>query len=160
VIRSDAGGRYLGYWADTGRTAVVGEPPGDLARYYAALQTGISEMLAIVRPGTPVSELFRVGVAAVRDAGIPHYQRHHVGHAIGLEMYEAPVLVESQGANDIHRFGTADTRLEPGMVINVELPYYELGLGGLQIEETLVIRPEGHELLTTANRDLVRRQLG
>ena len=159
VIRSDAGGRYFGYWADTGRTAVVGEPPADLARYYTALQSGIANMLAIARPGTPVGELFQVGVASVRDAGIPHYQRHHVGHAIGLEMYEAPVLVENHGSSDIHRFGTADTRLEPGMVINIELPYYELGLGGLQIEETLVIRPDGHELLTTASRDLIQRQL-
>ena len=57
-------------------------------------------------------------------------------------------------------FGAADTRLEPGMVINIELPYYELGLGGLQIEETLVIRPDGHELLTTASRDLLRRHAG
>jgi Xaa-Pro aminopeptidase len=160
VIRSDAGGRYRGYWADTGRTAAIGTPPADLLRYYGALQTGISEMLAIARPGTLVSELFRVGVGAVRGAGIPHYQRHHVGHAIGLEMYEAPVLVESTGASDIHRFGAADTRLEPGMVINIELPYYELGLGGLQIEETLVIRPDGHELLTTASRDLARRHAG
>ncbi len=46
------------------------------------------------------------------------------------------------------------------MVINIELPYYELGLGGLQIEDTLVIRPGGHELLTTASRELFRRPVG
>lgn len=158
VIRSDAGGRYLGYWADTGRTAVIGEPPADLARYYAALQAGIEELLKRARPGVAVSELFDAGVQTVRESGIPHYQRHHVGHAIGLEMYEAPVLASGQ-SSDIHKFGESDTRLEPGMVINIELPYYELGLGGLQIEDTLVIRPDGHEVLTTASRDLYRVEL-
>jgi Xaa-Pro aminopeptidase len=160
VIRSDAGGRYKGYWADTGRTAVLGEPPPELARYYTALRTGIDELLSLAKPGVAVSHLFDSAVATVREAGIPDYQRHHVGHAIGLEMYEAPVLVAQQDASAIHRFGDADTRLEPGMVINIELPYYELGLGGLQIEDTLVIRPDGHELLTTASRDLFQRPVG
>jgi Xaa-Pro aminopeptidase len=154
VVRSDAGGRYFGYWADTGRTAVVGDPPPELARYYAALQTGIAALLDAAKPGIAVSELFDIGVQTVRDAGIPHYQRHHVGHAIGLEMYEAPVLAGSQ-SSDIHRIGDSGIRLEPGMVINIELPYYELGLGGLQIEDTLLIRDDGHEVLTTASRNLI-----
>jgi Xaa-Pro aminopeptidase len=145
----------MGYWADTGRTAVIGEPPSDLVRYYAALQAGIAELLKRAQPGVAVSELFDAGVQTVRESGIPHYQRHHVGHAIGLEMYEPPVLANAQ-SSDIHRFGESDIRLEPGMVINIELPYYELGLGGLQIEDTLVIRPDGHEVLTTASRDLYR----
>jgi Xaa-Pro dipeptidase len=144
VIRSDCGGRYLGYWADTGRTMVVGDPPPKLAHYYDALQAGIAAILAAIHPGVPVRRLFEAGIQTVRGAGIPHYQRHHVGHSIGLEMYEAPLLVATPG----------DTQLEPGMVINIELPYYELGLGGLQIEETVVVTESGYEILTTASRDM------
>ncbi|MEA2596092.1 MAG: Xaa-Pro dipeptidase, partial [Thermomicrobiales bacterium] len=154
VIRSDSGGRYQGYWADTGRTAVLGEPPVELRRYYDALRQGIEAICAQVKPGVPIDTLFETGVQTVREAGIPHYQRHHVGHAIGLEMYEPPVLVGKGGSSDIHRSGGSDLRLEENMIINVELPYYELGLGGLQIEDTLVVRRDGYERLNTADHEL------
>lgn len=148
IIRADCGGRYLGYWADTGRTIAIGQPPPQLAGYYEALQTGIAALLRAIRPGVSAGELFELGQETVRASGIPHYRRHHVGHAIGLEMYEAPLL--APGATG----AVATPRLEEGMVLNVELPYYELGLGGLQIEETLVVRAAGPELLTTASRAL------
>jgi Xaa-Pro dipeptidase len=156
VIRSDCGGRFGGYWADTGRTAVIGDPPPALERYFRAITAGIEAMLAAIRPGLPVRELGRLAVDTVRDHGIPHYRRHHVGHGIGLEMYEPPLLIGPDGSTDIHRHGKHDDVLEPGMVVNIELPYYELGLGGLQIEETLVVRESGHELLTRAPRGLFR----
>ncbi len=156
VIRSDCGGRYRGYWADTGRTAVVGEPPERLAAYFRAIAAGIDAMLAVIRPGLPSSELARTGMDTVRAAGIPHYRRHHVGHGIGLEMYEAPLLVAPDGSADIHRHAAGGDTLEEGMVVNIELPYYEFGLGGLQIEETLVVREHGPELLTRAPRGMFR----
>ncbi|HKG26215.1 MAG TPA: Xaa-Pro peptidase family protein [Thermomicrobiales bacterium] len=154
VIRSDAGGRYLGYWADTGRTAVLGQPPADLRRYYDALRRGIDAICTQIKPGVSVGTLFETGVQTVREAGIPHYQRHHVGHSIGLEFYEPPILVGQGGSNDIHRSSGADVFLEENMVVNVELPYYELGLGGLQIEDTLVVRAGGYERLNTADHEL------
>lgn len=154
VIRSDVSGRYRGYWCDTGRTAVLGTPPEKLGRYYEALKAGIAAILGVTKPGVPVSELFRAGVEAVQQSGIPHYQRHHVGHGIGAEFYEAPMLTGVGQSSAIHQKGSSDTVLEPGMVINIELPYYELGVGGLQIEDTLVIRPGGYDLLTIATREL------
>jgi Xaa-Pro dipeptidase len=154
VIRSDAGGRRLGYWADTGRTAALGEPPAELRRYYGALRQGIDAICAQIKPGVSVGTLFDTGVQTVREAGIPHYQRHHVGHSIGLEFYESPILVGRGGSSDIHQSSGGDVRLEENMVINVELPYYELGLGGLQIEDTLVVRPGGYERLNTADHEL------
>jgi len=156
VIRSDCGARYQWYWADTGRTAVIGDPPRQLETYYRAIRAGIDALLETINPGVSIARLSEVAIRAVRDNGIPHYQRHHVGHGIGLEMYEAPLLVGPGGSRDIHRLGDADTVLEEGMVINIELPYYELGLGGLQIEDTLVLRERGYELLTTAGREMRR----
>ena len=156
VIRSDCGGRFRAYFADTGRSAVVGEPHPRIERYYQAIRAGIEAMIALVRPGLPVSELARTGIATVVENGIPGYRRHHVGHGLGLEMYEAPLLTEASGASDIHSFGSASDVLEAGMVINIELPYYELGFGGLQIEDTLVVRPGGCELLTPSSRELFR----
>ncbi len=154
VIRSDAGGRYLGYWADTGRSRVLGHPPDALAKHFEALTRGIEAIKALVKPEAPIGELFEAGVESVRAAGIPQYKRHHVGHGIGLEMYEAPILAPHD-PNAIHSFGQSDARLEEGMVLCIELPYYELGLGGLQIEDTVVVRRDGYELLTTAPRELL-----
>ncbi|MBX3070650.1 MAG: aminopeptidase P family protein [Thermomicrobiales bacterium] len=157
VVRSDAGGRNLAYWADSGRTRVLGQAPDRLVAAFTALSAGIDAILAEVKPGVPVSTLFTAGVEAVRGGGIPGYKRHHVGHGIGLEMYEAPILAPAD-PNAIHSFGGGDPLLEPGMVVNVELPYYELGLGGLQIEETLVIRDDGYDLLSAAPRQLLSLQ--
>jgi Xaa-Pro aminopeptidase len=112
-------------------------------------------MLAMIRPGVPVGDLFRMGTATVRSSGIPHYQRHHVGHGIGLEFYEAPVLVGAPCDDDAGRANGSGMTLRSGMVINVELPYYELGLGGLQIEDTVVIRSGGYERLTTSDHGLL-----
>lgn len=154
VIRSDAGGRNLAYWADTGRSRVLGHAPQRLIEAFDALSAGIDAILAEVKPGVAVSTLFDAGVEAVRSSGIPGYKRHHVGHGIGLEMYEAPILAPPD-PTAIHSFGGGNLCLEPGMVVNVELPYYELGLGGLQIEETIVIREDGYSLLTAAPRSLL-----
>jgi Xaa-Pro aminopeptidase len=90
----------------------------------------------------------------VRREGIPDYRRRNVGHGIGLELYEAPLLVPDDEDDDTAGCANHATTLEPGMVINVELPYFELGVGGLQIEETVVVTQEGCKLLTTASRDM------
>ena len=101
-------------------------------------------MLEAVHAGVIVGDLFEMAVDTVRRSGIPDYDRHHVGHAIGLEMYEPPIL--SRGC---------DRRLEAGMVVNVELPYYQLGYIGLQIEDTVIVTDDGCEVLTKADRHIV-----
>ena len=149
VIRADCGGRCHWYFADTGRTGGLGDVPDLLGRYYIAMRAGIDAMLNAVGPGIRAGELFEIGVGTVVDSGIPHFKRHHAGHGIGLEMYEMPLLVDPNARPEI-----ASIVLEPGMVINLELPYYEIGLGGIQLEETLVVRANGYDLLTTASREL------
>jgi len=143
LVRYDIGCRYQGYFADIARIAVFGTPPPKVRSYYQALWEGEEAALRIVRPGTTADDLFRVAVERTRAAGIPHYERSHVGHGIGIEVYDPPLL-----APGVH------TALEPGMVINVETPYYELGFCGLQVEDTVVVTNDGFEYLTTTSRDL------
>jgi Xaa-Pro aminopeptidase len=87
--------------------------------------------------------LFQTAVAAVECAGLRPYRRHHCGHAIGSEVYEPPIISP-----------TADDELVPGMVFCVETPYYELGWGGMMVEDTIVVTDSGRDLLTTADRSL------
>ncbi len=144
IIRSDSSVRYRMYWADTGRTRVIGELNSEHARTYDALLRSHLATIEALRPGMRVGDLFELGVETVRKSGIADYDRHHVGHSIGLEMYEPPILTRDSAE-----------QLEAGMVVNVEFPFYELGYVGLQIEDTLLITESGSELLTDADRSIV-----
>lgn len=132
-----------GYWGDTGRTAILGEPTAWQQRHFQAVRQGWEQALDTVRPGVKASEVFAAAVGRVQKEGIPHYRRQHVGHAIGLELYDDITLAP----ND-HR------ELQPGMVFCVEVPYYELGAGGFQIEDTVVVTEDGFEFLTHMERKL------
>jgi Xaa-Pro aminopeptidase len=144
LVRFDLGCVVKGYRSDISRTAVLGRPTEKQARYYAAILAGERAAIAAMKPGVPVHEIFEVAMRTTRDAGMPHYQRMHVGHGIGLEPYDPPTL-------------NAATRipLEPGMVFCVETPYYEHGWGGVQVEDAVEITPGGTRRLTRSAQDLV-----
>ena len=143
VVRFDVGGQLDGYWSDLGRTAVAGEPD-DLqrSRYHALLQGEVVQ-LDLARPGVLASEVFRVAVDEVERLGITPYRRHHCGHGIGLDAYEAPIIAPA-----------VDQPLEAGMVFCFETPFYELGWGGMMVEDTLVITDDGCELLSVSDRSM------
>lgn len=143
LIRFDVGGLLDGYWSDLGRTAVVGEPD-DMQRFrYDAILEGELAQLAMARPGVLASEVFTVAVDEVERRGLAPYRRHHCGHGIGLEVYEAPIIAPA-----------GDQPLEAGMVFCFETPFYELGWGGMMVEDTLVITDDGCELLSVSDRSL------
>lgn len=144
VIWFDTGVMYDGYWSDIARGFSLGEPSKRAAEIYKAMVAGEKEGIARTRAGMTGGELFDVTMEATRAAGAPHYRRHHVGHGIGSEVYEAPLL--APGNTDV---------IEVGSVINIETPYYEFGLGGLHVEDPFVVHEDGdHELLTTLPTEL------
>jgi len=132
-----------GYWADLARIFCLGEPSKKLRTYYDAVLAGEDHGFAVCRPGMTAGELFDATVQAVKEKGIPHYKRHHVGHGIGLEVYDVPLI--GPGQKDV---------IEAGMVINIETPYYEIGWGAVHIEDPFFVGGNGNELLTKTSRDL------
>lgn len=143
IIRFDVGGHYRNYRADIARIASFGEPTREILIKYKALTKGVKKGIEHIRPGVSASEIFHTVVETVRREGIPHYQRNHVGHGIGLDGYDLPLL--SAGSSDV---------LEAGMVLCIETPYYELGRVGLQVEDMLVVRSDGAEMLTNNGDNL------
>ncbi|MER5772599.1 Xaa-Pro peptidase family protein [Streptomyces sp. NPDC001985] len=139
----DVGCVLDGYWSDIARLYSLGEPSERLALCHAAMVAGEERALAEARPGMAGKELFELVVEAVRAAGVPHYRRHHVGHGIGVEIYD-PVLITPDN----------DDLLEDGTVVNFETPYYEFGLGAVQVEDPFVVTADGNRLLTTLERRL------
>jgi Xaa-Pro aminopeptidase len=144
LLRFDIGGTREGYWADLGRTAVLGAPTARQQRFYDAILAAEEEQFARARPGVTARELFDVAVASVeRHGGPAPYRRQHCGHGIGLEVYEAPIIAPAD-----------DRELEPGMTFCFETPYYELGWGGMMVEDALVITEDGVRLLSDRRREL------
>lgn len=145
LIRYEGGGTYEGYWADSGRTASIGVPSDRARTYVRALKAGAELAQELIRPGATGEEICTKVLEAIRRSGIPNFPDANVwGHGIGLHLNEAPRL----------RAGVPGT-LEPGMVICFETPYFELGWGGLQVEDTYLITETGNEIMTFADRDLL-----
>lgn len=143
VIRFDVGCLLDGYNSDIARNFALGDPGERALRMHRATLAGEQAALEAMRPGETAANVFAAAVEGVRQAGLPDYQRHHVGHGVGLEVYDVPLL----SPND-------HTVLERGMTFEVETPYYEVGLAGLQPEDTVVLEEDGPQLLTTLERDL------
>ncbi len=143
LIRFDVGCIFDAYHTDIARTAVLGPPNPKQQRYHEALVAGQGRILENLKPGALISGLFQMGMEEARVNGIPHYQRHHLGHGTGIEGYDLPLLTAG-----------SQVRLEPGMVLCVETPYYEPGFGGVQIEDIMEITPDGARRLTRMERRL------
>jgi Xaa-Pro dipeptidase len=144
IVRFDIGCRADGYYSDIARTAIFGTASNKQREYYDAILEGEERAIEQVRAGVPANQIFDTAVETTRKAGIPHYDRHHVGHGIGLDLYDLPLLNRS-----------TVTPLEAGMVLEVETPYYEVGFGGLQVEDTVVVTAYGCERLTRTSSKLV-----
>jgi Xaa-Pro aminopeptidase len=133
-----------GYWADIARIFTLGEPDQRVRDFFKAMVVGEEAFIEAAKAGMMVKDLFQLTVEAVRDAGVPHYQRHHVGHGIGLDCYDPPVLTAKE-----------ETLLENNMVFCIETPYYEFGFGAVHVEDPVVIREGGNEVLTEFPRELI-----
>ena len=144
LVRFDLGCVYQGYRSDISRTAVLGPPSDKQRRYYDAARDGEIAAIAAMKPGVPVSEIFETAMRVTRERGMPHYERHHVGHGIGLEPYDPPTINAA-----------THTQLEPGMVFCVETPYYEHGWGGVQVEDAVEVTAGGVRRLTRSSQELV-----
>jgi Xaa-Pro aminopeptidase len=143
-VRFDVGCTYDGYWSDIGRTAVVGEPSDLQASRYRAILAGETAQLEVVRAGITGKELFDAAVDAVEAAGLAPYRRHHCGHGIGTSVYEPP-SVSPMGA---------DAVLREGMVLCVETPFYQIGWGGMMVEDCFMVTAQGCQLLTSTDRHM------
>jgi Xaa-Pro dipeptidase len=143
LVRFDLGCAVKGYRSDVARMAVMGEPTDRQQTLFDALHAGLEAALDAVRPGVDGAAVFDTAIEAVRAAGLPSFDRHHVGHGIGLETVETPWLAPGGGM------------LEMGMVLRVETPYYVVGEAGLNVKDTALVTRAGAHVLNRSHRGLV-----
>ncbi|PLR50156.1 M24 family metallopeptidase [Chimaeribacter arupi] len=134
----DSDAVFEGFWSDIARVYAIEKISPPLLKRYQALRNGMLAAYAFIRPGVTGKQVFAHVMDAVHRSGFPEYRRHHVGHAIGLEPYELPILSPSD-----------DNVIEEGMVLSVETPYYEFGIGALHIEDPLFVGASGNRFLTS-----------
>ena len=135
----DAGAQVDGYRADMTRSFVLGAPTAAQVAAYDAVRAALDAGLAAVRPGRAAREVDAACRRVLSARGYGRLFGHDAGHGVGLELHEAP------------RIGPGgDEELEAGMIITVEPGLYEPGVGGVRLEELVLVTPQGAELLTTA----------
>ena len=144
-LKIDFGAAVRGYHADCTRTFVVGAPPADWQReIYDLVQESQRLGCAALSPGVVAGLVDAASRDLIASAGFGEFFGHGVGHGVGLEIHEAPTVGVAQPG--ILMSATPVT-VEPGI--------YLPGRGGVRIEDTLVVRADGAESLTTPDRDLV-----
>ncbi len=143
-ITFDFGAVYQGYVSDITRTVGVGRVASELVKVYEAVLEAERRTLAAVAAGISGAALDAVARDYLTAHGYGPYFTHGVGHGIGLELHELP-LVNRRNADP----------LPAGAVITVEPGVYLPGLGGVRIEDDVVVREGGGEILTSAHKGLV-----
>jgi len=147
LVVLDFGGVLDGYCVDLTRMAGIGQVGSGAAVLFSAVQSAQKAAVAAVRPGITGADVDRAARSVLESAGFGAAFLHGTGHGLGLEVHEAPRL--SRAAT-----GTAET-LEVGMVCTVEPGAYVAGLGGVRLEDDVLVTASGCEVLTEAPRDLL-----
>ncbi len=142
LIVVDIGAEVDGYRSDMTRTYVTGAPT-DRQQFLLDAVTGAQEAgVAMARPGSIGSEVDRACREVLAAEGLADAFVHGVGHGVGLEIHEPPMLGRQ-----------SDAVLEAGCVITVEPGVYFPGEGGVRVEDTVLVTPGGAERLTAAPKE-------
>jgi Xaa-Pro aminopeptidase len=144
LVRLDVGGVFKGYHASLARMAVMGEPNARQQAACDAVQAGLEAAVDAIVPGCPAERVHEAGVAAMRAAGLEALEGHRLGHGLGLEPWEPPGLA----AGDT-------TPLEPGEVLCVDVPYFEVGWAGVSLRDTVLVTTRGRQVMNRSTRALV-----
>lgn len=142
LVVLDLGAILRGYCSDLTRTVFLGRAPGKIRRMYAAVLEAQAAAREEIRPGRRAWEVDRAARRALEKRGLGRFFTHSTGHGLGLEVHEMPRL----GRGD-------ETILQEGMVLTIEPGVYLEGLGGIRMEDDVVVTAQGAVNLTTAPRD-------
>jgi Xaa-Pro aminopeptidase len=136
LVKCDAGGYYQGYYSDVARTVALGRPHPDQRDTYRKVHEVHRACLEAVRPGVAASEVYRVQKEGFARFGLP-FAVPHVGHGIGLEAHEIPLLAP-----------LTTREFEPNMVIAVETRHLIPNREGYHVEDILLVTERGARILT------------
>ena len=142
----DIGGGLGGYSSDITRVAVLGTPPEEFEEIHAVVERAVQAAIAAARPGATAKDVDAAARGVITEAGYGEHFLHRTGHGLGIEVHEPPYLTS-----------TSETPLEPGMVFSIEPGIYLQGRFGVRLEDIVILREDGPEILSELPRDPVYR---
>ena len=144
LLLVDMGATVAGYASDMTRTHALGKLSTKVRRMYRAVLESQLAAIDAVKPGVSCSRVDGAAREILGRYGLDKLFIHSTGHGLGLEIHEPP------------RVGRREkTKLQTGMVITIEPGAYLEGLGGIRIEDTVVVTSHGCEILTPTGKELV-----
>jgi Xaa-Pro aminopeptidase len=140
----DFGARYLDYCSDMTRTVVLGPPSKRQRAQYGAALTAQAAVRAALKAGVSGREMHGLAAAVIDEAGFPGAFIHSLGHGVGIDIHELPLLAPK-----------AEQLLTAGNVVTVEPGIYLSGEGGVRIEDFGLVTEDGFESFTASPHELL-----
>ncbi|HXZ81004.1 MAG TPA: Xaa-Pro peptidase family protein [Terriglobales bacterium] len=140
----DFGVILAGYCSDMTRTVHVGRPTTEEREMYEAVREAQGAGVDAVRAGVTAGEVDFAARSVLRRNRLDRFFTHSTGHGVGLEIHEPPRLARREAEV-----------LQPGMVVTIEPGVYVPGKGGVRIEDMVVVRENGCEVLTPGTKELI-----
>ena len=132
------------YCSDMTRTVHIGHATKRVREWYRSVQVAQEAAVSAVQAGVTCGEVDAAARDVLKKNGLEQYFVHSTGHGLGLEVHEEPRVARGQ-----------TVRLEAGNVITIEPGVYVEGVGGLRIEDDVVVQTGRNEVLTRVKRDLI-----
>jgi Xaa-Pro dipeptidase len=145
LVLVDFGAKLDHYCSDITRMYLFGEANGEQRRMFDVVRDAQREAVALTRAGAAARDVHRKAVEIIDATEFAGRFIHGTGHSIGLDVHDGGGLSEA-----------SDLTLEPGMIMTVEPGVYVPGVGGVRIEDTVLVTEDEPEILTPVTRDLVQ----
>ncbi|HHU59634.1 TPA: aminopeptidase P family protein [bacterium] len=144
LVTLDFGCFYHSYCSDMTRTFALDKTNEKLVNIYNLVKEANELAISLVRPGIRVNYLHNEVSLFFKKHNMDQYFIHNLGHGLGLEVHEEPRISPS-----------SETLLQEGMIITIEPGLYIEGLGGVRIEDVVLVTKDGREVLTKSSKELI-----
>lgn len=143
AVVMDIGGGMGGYSSDITRMAVIGAAPDGYDEVHSVVEAAVQAAMKAARPGVKAHVVDDAARGVIAEAGYGQYFVHRTGHGMGVEIHEQPYLTSA-----------SETVLETGMVFSIEPGIYLPGRFGIRLEDIVILREDGPEILSELPRDV------
>jgi Xaa-Pro aminopeptidase len=142
AVVMDIGGGMDSYSSDITRMALIGNAPAGYQEVHDIVERAVQAALAAARPGVRAHVVDDAARGVITEAGYGEYFVHRTGHGMGVEVHETPYITAS-----------SQTVLDEGMVFSIEPGIYLPGRFGLRLEDIVILRADGPEVLSELPRE-------
>ena len=143
AVLIDIGGRKGTFPSDMTRMSVLGEPPEGYLEIHAIVERAVRAAMSAAKPGVMAKDVDAAARGVITEAGYGEFFVHRTGHGLGIDIHEPPYIT-----------ATSEVILDEGMVFSIEPGIYLQGRFGVRLEEIVILRADGPEILSELTREL------